>query len=139
MIHHQRFPPSFRQQNPQVVLANRAPGAEGKPTKGQSRPLILSNQPTSGTFTKNRGLRTTPTRTTPKAATLKAKKFKSDEPPRRSWENLTSATPSSKNFGASRYLQNLNQREACPLLTAKILKEAHGAPVAWERLKRSKP
>jgi hypothetical protein len=60
MIHHQRFQPPFRQQNPQVVLATRAPGAEGKPTKGQSRPHILSNRPTSGTFTKNRGLRTTP-------------------------------------------------------------------------------
>jgi hypothetical protein len=60
MIHHQRFPPPFRQHNTQVVLANRAPGAEGKPTKGHSRLHILSNRPTSGTFTKNRGLRTIP-------------------------------------------------------------------------------
>jgi hypothetical protein len=65
----------FRQQNPQVVLANRAPGAEGKPTKGQSRPLIISNRQQVAPLRKTADYEPPQTRTTP----------------RRSWENQTSA------------------------------------------------
>jgi len=52
MIHHQRFPAKFWQQNPQVVLANRGKGRPGKPVKRQSRPHATGNQLTGGTFGK---------------------------------------------------------------------------------------
>jgi len=54
------LPDTFSAQNSQVVLANRGKGRQGKPRKRQSRPRFRSNQLTSGTFMKNRGLQAIP-------------------------------------------------------------------------------